>query len=128
VSERYAAIRLRVPDNTAYSALVALCRLGVEVARVERAIVVRAGEGDDAAVLDRVRRDESLFNPNLHEVEIRRSLQPQSGELLILEDDNSRVSWRLFDRDGKAVSTPMLERARDVLLCNPAIEEAELPA
>ncbi len=162
MTRRFVAIRLKVPDNTAYTALVALQRLGVDVGQVERATIVPVGDGDDAAVLERVRRDESLFNPNLHEVEIRNTLEPEPGEMVVREvpgsDDMSfprrrshirasrarddkvegrarvrpakratQTSWKLFDRDGHPVSKATLGLARDVLLCNPAIEEAEMP-
>jgi phosphoribosylformylglycinamidine (FGAM) synthase PurS component len=147
VSERYVAIRLKVPDNTAYTALIALRRLGVDVGRIERATIVPAGDVDDAVALERIQRDELLFNPNLHEVEIRSNL-PQRGELLIREDPSTSlafraqaratapigarcsvmVSWKLLDERGQPVSKPTLERARDALLCNPAIEAAELLA
>lgn len=137
MTRRYVAICLKVPDNTAYTALVALRRLGIELGRIERATIVPAGEGGDATALERVRRNERLFNPNLHRVEIRQGV-PDRGELLVAEttdvasggrdDGEVKTSWRLYDRDGRPVPNATLERARDALLCNPAIEAAELPA
>ena len=39
MSLRSVAVKLKIPDNEAYTALTALRRLGVNVARVERAVV-----------------------------------------------------------------------------------------
>ena len=115
---RWIEIRLKVPDNTAYTALVALRRLGVVVARVERA-----------------RRDESLFNSNLHEAQLLETEKPGAGEVWIRSLDDARYArddrveaWRLFDGDGAPVPVKALRRACDALLCNPAIEEATLPS
>jgi hypothetical protein len=128
MSGRYVAVSLKVPDNTAFTALVALQRLGVPVERVERALLVRAAGANDAAILDVVAGDESVFNPNLHRLEIRESGEPLGGELWVREDGESRVvAWRLFGERERPVEREILERARDVLLCNPAFESAELP-
>lgn len=146
------AIRLKVPDNTAYTALVALRRLGVEVVRVERAELWFLDDAGDPATLgDRVRANEAIFNSHVHELEIRDERRPRSGEVWIREiascaqDDrgstdaqgsNGRiadvtgakraVSWRLFDRLDRPVAKAILACACDALLCNAAIEEATL--
>lgn len=129
MTRRWVEIRLKVPDNTAYTALVALRRLGVAVARVERARLVAAG-GEAAAALDRVRRDEAIFNPNLHDASIIEREEPASGELWVWprEASHELQRWRLVDEFGAPASRALLEHARDALLCNPAIEEAELLA
>jgi phosphoribosylformylglycinamidine (FGAM) synthase PurS component len=132
------AITLKIPDNTAFSALTALRRLGVDVDRVERADIWQfAGpaSGDDVAVS--VQRNESLFNPNKHALELRESPNPQSGEAWIstisathaVAADASaaavhHVGWRLFSKDGMPVAPATLKEAVEKLLCNPAIERA----
>jgi phosphoribosylformylglycinamidine (FGAM) synthase PurS component len=125
VTQRRVAVRLKVPDTTAYTALVALRRLGVPVVRVERATLIAVPAGDDDAALERVRRDESLFNPNLHEIEVVRLGAPDAGEIWVRADGASSMqAWRLTDERGLPVAPQVLERARDALLCNPAIETA----
>ena len=132
------AIKLKIPDNTAFSALTALRRLGVDVDRVERADIWQfAGpaSGDDVAAS--VQRNESLFNPNKHALELRESPTPQSGEAWVstiaathaVAPDASaaavhHVGWRLFGRDGMPVPAATLKEAVEKLLCNPAIERA----
>lgn len=125
MSDRYVAIGLKVPDNTAFTALLALQRLGVPVERVERSRIVRV-PGESANVLELVESDESVFNPNLHRTGMRDS-SPLEGELWV-QASGAVVAWRLFDEKGAPVSREILERARDALLCNPAFETAELPA
>lgn len=125
--ERHVAIQLKVPDNAAFTALVALQRLGVPVERVERARIVRVSAENVETVMKDVISDENLYNPNLHRVEIRDSHEPRDGEVWV-RTDHSIVAWRLFDECGRPVMREVLERARDALLCNPAFEAAELPA
>jgi len=132
------AIKLKIPDNTAFSALSALRRLGVEVDRVERADIWQfAGPASGADVAASVRRNESLFNPNKHALELRESPIPQSGEAWVstiaathaVAPDASaaavhHVGWRLFDKTGAPVPPGTLKEAVEKLLCNPAIERA----
>ena len=132
------AITLKIPDNTAFSALTALRRLGVDVHRVERADIWQfAGPASSDEVAASVQRNESLFNPNKHALELRESPNPQSGEAWIstisathaVAADASaaavhHVGWRLFGRDGTPVPPATLKEAVEKLLCNPAIERA----
>jgi phosphoribosylformylglycinamidine (FGAM) synthase PurS component len=141
------AIKLKIPDNTAYSALTALRRLGVDVAHVERADIWQfedAASSDEVAA--RVQRNESLFNPNKHTLEVLASPKPRPGETWIAtichrEVPNDReaapsgpermrgvkghfVSYRLFGENHNPASQATVEEAIEKLLCNPAIERA----
>lgn len=125
------AIRLKIPDNEAYTALTALRRLGVPVERLERAIILLFADGpSDAAA--QVARDETLFNTNKHVLEQLESATPRPGETWIQDlgpDDephSSRryVGWRLFDADGIPVRPEVVQFAAERLLCNPAIERS----
>ncbi len=125
---RTAAIRLKIPDNAAYTAMTALVRLGVPVTRVERASIRQvqsaASEQDVRALIE---SDETLFNPNKHLLTLLQENRPRSGEVWIQELDASDagryVGWRLFCGEQPADRT-ICTRAADVLLCNPAIERA----
>ncbi len=108
-------ISLKIPDNEAFSALQALRRLGLPVARIERSDVY-----DDGL------RTEARFNPNKH-VSAPAESCPRAGELWVEELDGEaghRVAWRLFDDDGKPVARAVAAWAAEALLCNPAIERA----
>jgi hypothetical protein len=126
--ERFVAVCLKVPDNTAYTALVALRKLGIHLSRVERASIMKVSGDSDAEIIARVHRAESVFNPNLHEAEVLASSIPRLGELWVRDDrsDNETTRWRLIGEDGKPAPKSVLERARDALLCNPAFQTAEL--
>ncbi|HTX58586.1 MAG TPA: hypothetical protein VMH02_02835 [Verrucomicrobiae bacterium] len=147
MSERAIAIRLKIPDNEAYTALVALQRLGVEAERLERSeIWIVEDAGDPSSLASRVEANESVFNPNKHRLEVLASPQPRAGEVWIEElgahdevrehlggkaiDGIARarrcVGWRLLDRYGEPVSRGTVADAADLLLCNPAIEVARL--
>ncbi|MBV8244760.1 MAG: hypothetical protein JOZ38_02455 [Candidatus Eremiobacteraeota bacterium] len=140
-------IRLKIPDNAAYTAMAALERLGVAAERVERAeIWVFEVEDDADGLLVEVMRNESLFNPNKHAARELETPSPRAGEVWIEElgdDPDLRarlggkgvrgvrsakryVGWRLLDRQGKPVTKDVAQNAADVLLCNPAIERALL--
>ncbi|HEY9085320.1 MAG TPA: hypothetical protein VIN40_05195 [Candidatus Tyrphobacter sp.] len=127
--KRRIAIRLKVPDNTAYTALVALRRLGVPVAHVERARLVQVEGESAAAMLAAVERDEELFNPNLHEIRLLDADRPVAGEMWVWPRDarSDIVAWRLAGESGEPLDAPSLQRACDVLLCNNAVEEATFP-
>lgn len=132
------AIKLKIPDNTAFSALTALRRLGVDVERVERADIWQfAGPASSDDVAASVRRNESLFNPNKHTLDVRESAGPQTGEAWVSTLDATHavaadasaaaihhVGWRLFGKDGAPVSQATVKEAVEKLLCNPAIERA----
>jgi len=126
------AITLKIPDNTAYTALVALRRLGVEVQRVERSEIRVFEDGGDAAALQRrIAHDETIFNPNLHRLELLSEAAPRRGEVWIESLDPPKdarapraIAWRLFAVTGEPVEGRVLDAAAERLLCNPAIEKA----
>ena len=139
------AIRLKIPDNEAYTALTALRRLGVEIGRLERAEIWTfedAGSGQD--FLARVERNETLFNPNKHELHLLDDGRPREGEVWVEElgaHDDVRghlggkgiagvkrarryVGWRLFREGHEPANDQTVRMAVERLLCNPAIERA----
>jgi phosphoribosylformylglycinamidine (FGAM) synthase PurS component len=149
MSSRTIAIRLKIPDNEAYTALTALRRLGVDLARLERAEVWTfedAGTGGD--FIERVERNETLFNPNKHELYLLDEGTPRDGEAWIetlretddVADDLTRtgrpiagvsrgrrfVGWRLFSDAHTPADASTVRAAVEKLLCNPAIERAIL--
>jgi len=112
------AVVLKIPDNEAFSALQALQRAGLPVARIERSDVYADG-----------RLTESRFNPNKH-VRVAAGTAPRAGELWIEERDGDRThrtAWRLLDEHGRPVEPTVLVAAADALLCNPAVERAIFP-
>lgn len=134
MSEQVVAIGLKIPDNSAYTAMVTLQRLGVDVQRVERTDVVHFENDDDPAELRaRIERDESLFNPNKHRITVLESPKPRPGEVWIETIESEAkvarmrarryVGWRLFAGDAPAPRAT-IEAAVRALLCNPAIERA----
>jgi len=127
------AIRLKIPDNTAFSALTALKRLGVAIDRVERADIWRFdGQQSKEELAASVQRNETLFNPNKHVLELRDSTKPDAGETWVEEIAPVRTEaaakhytgWRLFDASGAPASEATVREAAEKLLCNPAIERA----
>jgi len=133
------AIKLKIPDNTAFSALTALRRLGVDVARVERADIWQfAGPGSSEDVAVSVKRNESLFNPNKHVLEILDSPTPRVGETWVVSMPSGGhasprpsnvaaihyVAWRLFTGEDRPADKATVAAAIEKLLCNPAIERA----
>jgi phosphoribosylformylglycinamidine (FGAM) synthase PurS component len=136
---RTVAIRLKIPDNEAYTALTALRRLGVDAARLERAVIWQfEDEGVEADFASRVERNETLFNPNKHELHVLDEQHPREGEAWIEEldatDERVRIDgvtrarryigWRVFADTHTPADTATLQAAVDRLLCNPAIERA----
>ncbi|HVR46458.1 MAG TPA: hypothetical protein VMT95_07480 [Candidatus Binatia bacterium] len=125
--KRAVAIDLKIPDNTAYTALVALRRLGVAVDRVERSeLYFFDDEPDVAALADRVAADETIFNPNKHRLSVLERDAPGRGEvwiepLVASKAGPAAIAWRLLDGDGAPVARGALEAAVERLLCNPAI-------
>jgi hypothetical protein len=123
------AVNLKIPDNAAYTALVTLRRLGIDLARLERAQIVRDPQAPSAQVLAaQVERDESLYNPNKHRVSVLPHDGPRAGEVWIVQDDENRpVAWRLYSAPTVPASHEILVQAAERLLCNPAIERAVFP-
>jgi phosphoribosylformylglycinamidine (FGAM) synthase PurS component len=134
--KRAVSIALKIPDNTAYTALVTLRRLCVDVERIERSEILICEADDAAALRARVMADETLFNPNKHRVTVLDECAPRSGEVWIVplchpersavgaESKEGGVSWRLFDAKGAPVERAILDAAIERLLCNPAIDRA----
>jgi len=132
MESRAYAVELKIPDNEAYTAMRALARLGIPVARVERAdlLVIASDESDDM-LRERIEHDERLFNPNKHRLERLSDMRPREGEVWVEMLDAPRsaplrrlVSWRLFDQAGKPLGGEELDAACARLLCNSAIERA----
>lgn len=139
MSLRTVAIKLKIPDNEAYTALTALRRLGVDIARLERAEIWQLEDtGSEQDFAARVERNETLFNQNKHELAILESDRPREGEVWIeqldAQDVSPRISdvsrarryvgWRLFTHGHTPAGMPVVRAAVDQLLCNPAIERA----
>ena len=129
---RAVAITLKIPDNTAYTAAVALRNLGLQVERVERSeIRLFDDAGDGAALLARVESDATIFNPNKHRATLLDHARPRAGEVWIEALDAHRgrpataIAWRLFTA-GMRADRQLLAAAAEGLLCNPAIERALL--
>lgn len=105
------AIELTVPDNTAFTVLVALRQLGyAQLARVERADVLRLTldqppENADA-IVEALKRAEVIFNPNKHKLIWRGagSSDPAdpNWEAIVSDrdDDNSGLARLLGDHFG----------------------------
>ncbi len=127
---RAVAISLKIPDNAAYTALVTLRRLRVDVDRIERSDVwLFEDDGDVKALLGRVAADETIFNPNKHRLSLLEEAAPRSGEvwiepLVAAKQGAAVTAWRLFDEHGAPVNRAVLDAAIERLLCNPAIERA----
>jgi hypothetical protein len=137
MTERAVAISLKIPDNTAYTALVALRRLGIDVERVERSeIWIFEDSSDGDALTRRIKGDETIFNPNKHRLELLERCAPRAGEVWIeplncgaeskgaKETAPRAIAWRLLDSNGLPADQGLLDAAVERLLCNPAIEKA----
>lgn len=114
------AVTLKIPDNAAYTALVALRRLGVHVERVERS-EIWLFEGEP---------DETIFNPNKHRMAVLEAAAPRAGEVWIeplapsLRKAPAAIAWRLYGARDVPVARRELDAAIERLLCNPAIERS----
>jgi len=145
MSVRCVSIRLKIPDNEAFTALATLQRLNVCVAHLERSDVwLLETDEKGGEFLDAVRANEMLFNPNTHELVELAQPHPRAGEVWVEElgeDPGLRArlggkmisgvrsakrlsGWRLFTQTGVPAEDSILKSAADVLLCNPAIERA----
>lgn len=127
MSMRAVAISLKIPDNAAYTTLVALRRLGIAVERLERSeLRFFDSDADTAMLIARVTSDETIFNPNKHRVSVLDTTAPRAGEVWIETLDASigsaLIAWRLFDEAGEPVPPTVVTAAAERLLCNPAIE------
>ena len=121
------SVSLKIPDNTAYTALVALRKLGVDVERIERSEILLFDDQDAGALVARITADERIFNPNKHRLSVLESAKPSWGEVWIEPIFGSglgAVAWRLYNEHGAPVKRPVLEMAIERLLCNPAIDRA----
>jgi phosphoribosylformylglycinamidine (FGAM) synthase PurS component len=142
-----AAVELLIPDNTAFTVLVALRDLGYhELTRVERAELYRLDMPDEGLSRDDVARAisraEVIFNPNKHRLSIwtvvgQSSLAQFEAVVIDRDDDSGKLTrllaerfgltglrsveqaaaWRLFEADAPATSE-RLEWACRALLCN----------
>lgn len=133
---RAVAITLKIPDNTAYTAAVALRNLGLQIERVERSEIWFFNDaGDAAALLARIESDATIFNPNKHRATLLDEARPADGELWIepldaasRHPEQSRraaaVAWRLFVSRQRRADRRLLTAAAAGLLCNSAIERA----
>lgn len=126
---RAVAISLKIPDNEAYTALVALRRLGITAERVERAeIYLFDGESDVEALRQRILSDETIFNPNKHRLDVLDETAPRAGEVwiepLFPVHGAAAIAWRLFNAQDAPVERAVLDKAAERLLCNPAIDRA----
>lgn len=138
------AVEMTIPDNEAFTAGVALNRLGIPVARVHRldiwsfTVDPREVEALDAVVSSL----ETIFNPNKHRLTIRATDSPEPGEVWVMARDETpattvagrslpgvraihrRTAWRLLDDAGNDLDDALLARASETFLCNPAFQEA----
>ena len=145
IDERAFAVTLTIPDNEAYTALLALRRLEVPCGSLERAsIYAFTVEEEDARALESALRDvETIYNPNKHRLTVLRRPAPRSGEVWIapLVDPPAlgdvrvagrtlrgvrairrRTAWLLRDEGGEPASEDVLDLAVERLFCNPASE------
>jgi len=147
-----AEISLKIPDNTADTALATLVRLGIALGAVRRADVWQFTVDERVPAdefLERVARIETIFNVNKHAIALVEAEGPGTGEVWIGEIDESipadggelmrqfgegvtsvrhRTAWRLLDRGQQRAPAAVVRRAAQALLCNPAFQKATLPA
>jgi phosphoribosylformylglycinamidine (FGAM) synthase PurS component len=120
--QRCVAIRLKIPDNEAYTTLTTLQRLGINIAKLERTDIIRIDVNADPSTIE---RNESIFNPNKHALTLLETCAPREGETWIEEIDTGKTTgWRLFDSTGKPAQRETVRAAAEQLLCNPAIERS----
>lgn len=146
--ERAFAISLAIPDNEASTALSTLQRLGIPCAGIARSYIHVFGMEDDvdSGELERVLRTiATIYNPNKHRLRPLAEPRPAAGEVWITASDLpperdhvviggvelrgvhrawQATSWRLLDEAGRDVPVPVLDRAVETLLCNPAFQRA----
>lgn len=133
---RTVAVKLKIPDNAAYTAFTALQRLGVDAGGLERADIWQMHDEISSGFAERFKSNEGLFNPNKHDMQVLENPGPRAGEVWI-EDLDTRevpvrmagvscarhyVGWRLFGHDKTPAAPHLVKEAAEKLLCNPAIE------
>ena len=137
------AVSLTIPDNEAFTASETLGRLGIPVARVNRADIWQFEVDDSAADLaTTIASIEAIHNPNKHRLAERESDRPAPGEVWIASRDEAparlvagrtisgvravrrRTAWRLLDDAGQDVAPAHLDQAVETFLCNPAFQVA----
>jgi len=146
--ERAFAVRLVIPDNEAYTALVTMQRLGIPCERVARATVHVFGLDEEATgdeLEGLVPTIATIFNPNKHRLHVLAAPRPAHGEVWITPREIPKprdevilggvrlpgvrtawqaTAWRLQDAAGADVAAEVLDRAVETLLCNPAFQRA----
>jgi phosphoribosylformylglycinamidine (FGAM) synthase PurS component len=148
---RCVEVRLTIPDNEARTALETLCRLGVEIADLQRSDLYRFDVDDTAAdsLVETLRGFETVYNPNKHALRVREEERPVAGEVWVDEIDGPGVqrsgtvriggralpgvrtferftAWRLFAAAGTPAAPAVVTAATSMLLCNPAFQKATL--
>jgi hypothetical protein len=138
------AVTLTIPDNEAYTAFETLGRLGIAVARVQRADIWQFDVDDTRApaLAQTVAGIETIHNPNKHRLVERVTNDPEDGEVWIAPRDETpatlvagraipgvravrrRTAWRLLDEHGHVLTPDPLAKAVETFLCNPAFQVA----
>jgi phosphoribosylformylglycinamidine (FGAM) synthase PurS component len=138
------AVTLTIPDNEAFTAFETLGRLGITVARLQRADIWQLEVEEDGAadLAARLSSIETIYNPNKHRLVERSTNEPESGEVWIATRDETpatlvagraipgvrtvrrRTAWRLLDEHGHQVAPDLLTKAVETFLCNPAFQVA----
>jgi phosphoribosylformylglycinamidine (FGAM) synthase PurS component len=146
-------VALTIPDNEAETTLSTLRRLGLDLARLERADVYRFSldAGREPALEAALRSMETIYNPNKHVLRLREDAWPAPGELWVHEVPHAAgagaarremrvagrvlegvhgverfVAWRLFGAAGSPATAELVRRASDCLLCNPSFQSATM--
>jgi phosphoribosylformylglycinamidine (FGAM) synthase PurS component len=146
------AVELTIPDNTAFTVLVALRDLGYrDLTRVQRSDVLRLHVRDDAMSREScaaaLTRAEVVFNPNKHRLSYANGAVSRESEAVVSDKDDDTdalkgllgsrfgihglqgleraVSWRLFEGDA-AASEDRLQWACRSLLANPHSQDCAI--
>ena len=127
-------IRPTIPDNEGRTAFSTLRRLGVQIAGLDRAVVLLLdGALDPATALAAVRSDESIFNANTQALSAAIIDAPAAGDVWITPDIPDLVTidglgearrltaWTLRTTSGPA-DADTVRLALERLLCNPAVQ------
>lgn len=141
------AVELTIPDNTAFTALVTLQRLGIACDDLHRADVYLFDVDDRFAgeLEETIPALETIYNPNKHRLrrcenrpahgevwitDVQGGVKAASGGLHIAGRELPGVralcrftAWRLT-ANGQDVPENVLRAAVEALLCNPAYQKA----